>query len=115
MPTEKKNLLGRQKDRQKTIFMFLKDEIDTQTKLSRVIYFQAPTNYGGEKESQTPLDLTVEAIHRSTLYWPLVISATAVYNVQSHLEPLLSIIVKPQITADQVIECKKVCFINGFI
>lgn len=56
----------------------------------------------------TPLEMTETAIARSTLYWPLVISATAVYNVQSHLEPLLSIIVKPQITSEQVIECKKV-------
>lgn len=75
----------------------------------RITSFQAPSNFSGDNESSvTPLDMTIEAIHRSTLYWPLVISATAVYNVQSHLEPLLSIIIKPQITPDQVIECKKV-------
>ena len=67
-----------------------------------------PYNTGDGPVAESPLELTLANIARTTLYWPLVISSTSVYNVQSHLEPLLSIIVKPSITLDQVVECKKV-------
>ena len=52
----------------------------------------------------------VGRLERYSKIWPMVISNTFIWNMQSNLEPLLSLLLQPSLTEDNVKDCKKVIF-----
>ena len=57
-----------------------------------------------------PVALAASRIDRYTQFWPLTISSTMLFNMGGVVEPLAKLIIKQNLTDDQVIECKKVIY-----
>lgn len=56
------------------------------------------------------IDLSVAFLKRQTLYWPIVIGHTLIFNVQSHIQSLLNLVPKESLTMDEVNECKSAIY-----
>lgn len=61
-------------------------------------------------EGELPIEKAKNRLSRQTLYWPMVISHTTIFNMTPPLEPLLSLLKKETLTTDEVIDCKKVIY-----
>ncbi|XP_060858444.1 integrator complex subunit 13-like [Metopolophium dirhodum] len=48
-----------------------------------------------------------EKLMKQTAYWPLVSSSTIIYNLKQYTEPLLSLMVKDNISDQEVMNCKQ--------
>jgi len=49
-------------------------------------------------------------LERYSKHWPTVISDTLIFNMPASLDPLLTLLLKPTLTEDEVQDCKKVIF-----
>jgi len=58
----------------------------------------------------TPMQRAMNRMERWTQYWPLTISSTIVYNMASNVEALTKLIIRQELSDDQVIECQKVIY-----
>jgi len=63
-----------------------------------------------ESAAVTPMQRAMNRMERWTQYWPLTISSTIVYNMSNNVEALTKLIVREELTDDQVIECQKVIY-----
>ncbi|XP_035212649.1 integrator complex subunit 13-like isoform X2 [Stegodyphus dumicola] len=57
-----------------------------------------------------PIEKAKKMLARLTLYWPMVISHTTIFNMTSQLSPLLELITKEILDNNEVTECKKVIY-----
>ncbi|XP_030837485.1 integrator complex subunit 13 [Strongylocentrotus purpuratus] len=67
----------------------------------------APCQEGSDSESELPLERAKAQLERMSRHWPLIISDTVIFNMLSHIDPLPSLLMKPVIDEDDVLECKK--------
>lgn len=58
-------------------------------------------------EDKNGVDDAKERLKKQTAYWPLTTSSTIIYNLKQYTEPMLSIMVKDNITDQEVINCKQ--------
>lgn len=63
-----------------------------------------------KKKGKSPMEKGLARLERCTRHWPMVISETLLCNLMQLLEPLPSLIVKENITENEVLECKKVIY-----
>jgi len=63
-----------------------------------------------EFDDDEPNKKAIHRLERYSRYWPMVISDTLIFNMQPNLEPLLSNLLKPSLTDDDVQDCKKVVY-----
>ena len=63
------------------------------------------------KEITYPIEKAKQFLIRQTLYWPLVIGHTILFNMQAHLQQFLNLIIKDNLTTDDVLECKKAIYV----
>jgi len=54
--------------------------------------------------------VAMNRMERWTQYWPLTISSTIIYNMTSNVEALAKLIVRQELSDEQVIECQKVIY-----
>lgn len=52
----------------------------------------------------------ISRLERFSKHWPMVISDTLIFNMQSNLDPLLPLLLKPTLTEEEVQDCKKVIY-----
>lgn len=58
-------------------------------------------------EDKNGMDDAKERLKKQTAYWPLTTSSTIIYNLKQYTEPMLSIMVKDNITDQEVMNCKQ--------
>lgn len=63
-----------------------------------------------EAEDEQSNNSALDRLERYSKHWPMVICDTLIFNMQANLEPLLSLLMKPTLTEDEVQECKKVVY-----
>lgn len=54
--------------------------------------------------------MALSRLERYSKHWPMVISDTLIFNMPASLDPLLTLLLKPTLSEDEVQECKKVIF-----
>ncbi|XP_018907328.1 integrator complex subunit 13 [Bemisia tabaci] len=59
----------------------------------------------------TPLERMKAQLDRHTKYWPLTISSTCIFSYKQFMEPLLSLMLKTDLTDDEVFQCKQCIFV----
>ncbi|XP_015175959.1 PREDICTED: protein asunder homolog [Polistes dominula] len=57
-----------------------------------------------------PVERMRPRLERHTKYWPITISSTLIYNVRPLIETLPEIMIKNEITQDEVLQCKQIIF-----
>ncbi|XP_063966884.1 integrator complex subunit 13-like [Lytechinus pictus] len=67
----------------------------------------APCQEGSDSEAELPLERAKAQLERMSRHWPLIISDTVIFNMLSHIDPLPSLLMKPVLVEDDVLECKK--------
>ncbi|XP_067005388.1 integrator complex subunit 13 [Anabrus simplex] len=63
-----------------------------------------------ECETETPLSKMRARLDRHTKFWPITISATLIFNLRNYMDPLPNLLVKEELTDDEVVQCKKVIY-----
>lgn len=63
-----------------------------------------------EMAPQQPIQRALQHVERTSRCWPMVISDTIIFNMASHIDPLPTLLVKEQLTEDEVIDCKKAIY-----
>ncbi|XP_067129120.1 integrator complex subunit 13 [Centruroides vittatus] len=69
-----------------------------------------PCRKNSTDSSEPPIEKAKKRLQRLTLYWPMVISHTTIFNMAMQLNPLLTLVTKSTLTEDEVIECKKIIY-----
>ena len=64
----------------------------------------------GRNGMDLPLDRAKQFLQKQTLYWPLTLSHTLMFNLGSQLQPLLNLLPKEQLSVDEVNECKSAVY-----
>lgn len=54
----------------------------------------------------SPSERSIQYLERQTLYWPIIIGNTIMFNLQAQLQRLIELIPKECLTIDEVNECK---------
>ncbi|KAI1301481.1 hypothetical protein HDE_02938 [Halotydeus destructor] len=62
------------------------------------------------KEKSTPIDAALSSLSRQSLYWPIVIGQTIMYNIQPQIQSLLTLIPKETLSEEEVNECKNAIY-----
>ena len=62
------------------------------------------------KEVLYPIEKAKQSLNKQTIYWPLVIGHTILYNIQIQIQSLLNLVPKEFLTEGEVMECKKSIF-----
>ncbi|XP_046821860.1 integrator complex subunit 13 [Vespa velutina] len=57
-----------------------------------------------------PVERMRPRLERHTKYWPITISSTLMFNLKQLLDPLPEIMIKEEITVDEVVQCKQIIF-----
>ncbi|KAG8228667.1 hypothetical protein J437_LFUL008904 [Ladona fulva] len=70
----------------------------------------APMKRKYDDESENPIARMRSRLERQTKYWPMTISGTLIFNLKMYMDPLLSLLVKEELSDDEVIQCKKVIY-----
>lgn len=60
--------------------------------------------------AELPIERAKKKLLRLTQYWPMVISHTTIFNMTAQMTPLLDLITKETLDANEVTECKKVIY-----
>ncbi|XP_015363782.1 PREDICTED: protein asunder homolog [Diuraphis noxia] len=60
-----------------------------------------------QAEDRNYIDEAKEKLKKQTAYWPLITSSTIIYNLKQYTEPMLSLIVKDNISDHEVMNCKQ--------
>ncbi|XP_046991283.1 integrator complex subunit 13 isoform X2 [Schistocerca americana] len=63
-----------------------------------------------ETEPETPLDKMRARLDRHTKYWPITISSTLIFNLRMYIDPLPQLMVKEELTNEEVVQCKQVIY-----
>lgn len=58
----------------------------------------------------TPSEKAKNSLCRQTVYWPIVIGNTIMFNIQPQIQQLLDLVPKERLTLDQVNECKSAIY-----
>lgn len=58
-------------------------------------------------EDKNFIDDAKEKLKKQTAYWPLITSSTMIYNLKQYTEPMLSLMVKDNISDQEVMNCKQ--------
>jgi len=66
-----------------------------------------PTKRKQTADGKNNIDDAKEKLKKQTAYWPLVSSSTIIYNLKQYTEPLLSLMVKDNISDQEVMNCKQ--------
>lgn len=61
-------------------------------------------------EDKNCIEDAKEKLKKQTAYWPLITSSTMIYNLKQYTEPMLSLMVKDNISEQEVINCKQCIF-----
>ena len=56
----------------------------------------------------TPQEKSKERIKRYTKFWPVTLSSTSLFTLGSQIDPLITLIIKDELSEDEIVECKKV-------
>jgi hypothetical protein len=64
------------------------------------------SNATGRNHMDLPLDRAKQFLHKQTLYWPLTLGHTLMFNLTTQLQPLFTLMPKEQLTLEEVNECK---------
>ncbi|CAG2173838.1 unnamed protein product [Oppiella nova] len=59
------------------------------------------------KEVLFPIEKSKQSLGKQTIYWPLVIGNTILYNIQIQIQNFLHLVPKEYLTEEEVLECKK--------
>lgn len=62
------------------------------------------------KEVLYPIEKAKQSLSKQTIYWPLVIGHTILYNIQIQIQSLLNLVPKEFLTEAEVIECKNAIY-----
>ncbi len=62
------------------------------------------------KDTLFPIEKAKQSLTKQTLYWPLVIGHTILYNIQQHIQSFLNLVPKEYLTEEEVLECKKAIY-----
>ncbi|RWS31504.1 hypothetical protein B4U80_06481, partial [Leptotrombidium deliense] len=62
------------------------------------------------KEVVPPIEKSRLSLTRQTLYWPMIIGHTIIFNISQQIQSLLTLIQKESLTIDDVNECKKAIY-----
>ena len=62
------------------------------------------------EKAVAPIDKAIGFLTRQTLYWPIVLGHTIMFNLQLHITPLINLIPKDQLTVEDVNECKNAIY-----
>ena len=65
---------------------------------------------GPGRETIAPIEKAIFSLKRQTLYWPMVIGHTIIFNIQVHIQSLLNLIPKESLTIEDVNECKNAIY-----
>lgn len=65
----------------------------------------------GEKELETPLERARKRLDKFTKYWPLTMSSNYIFNYKQLTEPLVSNMLKEELTQEELLQCKQ-CIYN---
>nr|XP_050852262.1 integrator complex subunit 13 isoform X3 [Vespula vulgaris] len=57
-----------------------------------------------------PVERMRPRLERHTKYWPITISSTLMFNLKQLLDPLPEIMIKEEITVEEVVQCKQIIF-----
>lgn len=62
------------------------------------------------KSCVTPLDKAAGSLRRNTLYWPIVIGHSIMFNIQPQIQLLLDLMPKESLTLNEVNDCKNAIY-----
>lgn len=62
------------------------------------------------KETLVPIEKAKQSLIRQTLYYPMVIGHSVLFNIQPQVQQFLNLIPKDSLTVDDINECKKVIY-----
>ncbi|XP_054160697.1 integrator complex subunit 13-like [Oppia nitens] len=62
------------------------------------------------KDVLMPIEKAKQSLVKQTIYWPLVIGHTILFNIQMQFPSFLSLIPKEHLTEEEVLECKKAIY-----
>jgi len=65
---------------------------------------------GPGREALPPIEKAIISLKRQTLYWPMVIGHTILFNIQVQIQSLLNLIPKESLTIEDVNECKNAIY-----
>ncbi|XP_046750559.1 integrator complex subunit 13 [Diprion similis] len=69
-----------------------------------------PLKRNSTDELQSPAAKMRSRLERHTRYWPITISSTLMFNLKQHVDPLSELMVKEELTTEEVLQCKQVIF-----
>ncbi|XP_066593100.1 integrator complex subunit 13 [Prorops nasuta] len=61
-------------------------------------------------DGESSIEKMRSRLERHTKYWPITISSTLMFNLRQLIDPLPEIMVKEEISMDEVIKCKQIIF-----
>lgn len=73
--------------------------------------FLAEKLAGGSKEVEVPLERAKRRLDKFTKYWPLTMSANYIFNYKQLTEPLVSNMLKDELSQEELLQCKQ-CIYN---
>ena len=68
------------------------------------------TLVGSKNASLVPFERSVQYLERSTIYWPIVLGHTIMFNIQSQIQSLIELIPKETLTLDDINQCKNAIY-----
>ena len=69
-----------------------------------------PLKHLNSENSDGPLSKMRCRLERHTRYWPITISSTLMFNLRQMIDPLPELMVKEELTKDEVVKCKQLIF-----
>ncbi|XP_055716375.1 protein asunder [Phlebotomus papatasi] len=69
-----------------------------------------PLRQLAERPKDENLSKLRRKLYRSTKYWPITLGSTILYSVRQFVDPLLSLITKPELTDEDIIQCQQVVY-----
>uniref|UniRef100_A0A0K8SVE8 Protein asunder n=1 Tax=Lygus hesperus TaxID=30085 RepID=A0A0K8SVE8_LYGHE len=64
----------------------------------------------GSRVQGSTLKRTKTRLDRHTKFWPMTISSTVIFNYKQYLEPILNIMLLPELRESDVVQCKQCIF-----
>nr|CAD7403948.1 unnamed protein product [Timema cristinae] len=63
-----------------------------------------------QTEEETLLNRSRAQLDRHTKFWPITISATFLFNLKNYVDPLPTLMLKEELTDEEVVECKQIIY-----
>ncbi|XP_001607514.1 protein asunder [Nasonia vitripennis] len=61
-------------------------------------------------DTDGPVERMRPRFERFTKYWPITLTSTMIFNVRSIIDPLPDLILKEELTKEEVVQCKQIIF-----